>query len=61
MELENYYWCFRGAIPNRICDDIVEYGKALKEETGVTYGYDPDNMTPNQQKKLEQKMEKFMV
>ena len=52
MELENYYWCFRGAIPNRICDDIVEYGKALKEETGVTYGYDPDNMTPNQQKKL---------
>ena len=26
MELENYYWCFRGAIPNRICDDIVEYG-----------------------------------
>ena len=40
MELNNYYWCFPSAIPERICDDIVAYGKALKEETGVTFGYD---------------------
>jgi len=61
MELNYYYWCFQGAIPNRICDDIVEYGKALKEETGVTFGYDPDNMTPNQQKELEQKRKSNVV
>ncbi len=52
MQLENYYWCFQGAIPSRICDDIVAYGKELKEQAGVTFGYDPDNMTPNEQKKL---------
>lgn len=61
MELNNYYWCFQGALPHRICDDIVAYGKALKEETGVTFGYDPDNMTPNQQKKLEQKRKSNVV
>ena len=61
MELNNYYWCFQGALPHRICDDIVAYGKALKEETGVTFGYDPDNMTPNQQKQLEQKRKSNVV
>jgi PKHD-type hydroxylase len=61
MELQNYYWCFQGALPNRICDDIVAYGNALKEETGVTFGYDPNNMTPNQQKQLEQKRKSNVV
>jgi len=61
MELQNYYWCFQSALPHRICDDIVAYGKALKEETGVTFGFDPDNMTPNQQKQLEQKRKSNVV
>ena len=61
MELQNYYWCFQGALPHRICDDIVAYGKALKEETGVTSGFDANNMTPNQQKQLEQKRKSNVV
>jgi len=61
MQLENYYWCFPQAIPSRICDDIVEYGKKLKEETGVTWGYDKDNMTPNEQKRLEKQRSSNVV
>ena len=61
MELQNYYWCFQGALPHRICDDIVAYGNALKQETAVTFGYDPNNMTPNQQKQLEQKRKSNVV
>ena len=61
MQLENYYWCFQGALPSRICDDIISYGKVLKEETGVTSGYDPSNMTPNQQKQLEEKRKSNVV
>ena len=61
MELNNYYWCFPSAIPERICDDIVAYGKALKEETGVTFGYNPNDMTPNQQKELEKKRNSNVV
>ena len=33
MNLTNYYWWFKSAIPPRICDDIVKYG--LKHEDGV--------------------------
>ena len=47
MELQNYYWCFQGALPHRICDDIVAYGKELKEQTGVTFGFDPNTFKKN--------------
>ena len=36
MQLNNYYYYFKSAIPNRICDDIVKYGKQLQEQTAVT-------------------------
>ena len=61
MQLEYYYWCFKGAIPSRICDDIVSYGNELKQQTGVTMGYNPDDMTPNQQKELERKRSSNIV
>jgi hypothetical protein len=31
MNISNYYWYFTSAIPPRICDMIVQYGKAEKE------------------------------
>ena len=56
MELENYYWCFRGAIPNRICDDIVKYGLASKENEvqALTGGFGRDrDLTKNPLTKKE--------
>ena len=38
MNIENYYWYFQSAIPNRICDDIARYGKQLQDEMAVTGG-----------------------
>jgi predicted 2-oxoglutarate/Fe(II)-dependent dioxygenase YbiX len=35
MQLEYYYWCFKGAIPSRICDDIVSYGNELKQQAKI--------------------------
>ena len=35
MNLSNYYWYFQSAIPPRICDMIVEYGKAEKKREGI--------------------------
>ena len=32
MILENYFYYFKSAIPERICDDIVKYGNQLKSE-----------------------------
>ena len=39
MNLTNYYWYFKSAIPERICDDISKYGKQLQEQMAVTGGY----------------------
>ena len=36
MNLKYYYWYFKAAIPERICDDIVRYGKEQKKETALT-------------------------
>ena len=32
MNISNYYWYFQNAIPHKICDEIVQYGKILKEK-----------------------------
>jgi PKHD-type hydroxylase len=32
MNLTNYYWYFKSAVPPRICDMILQYGKAQKEK-----------------------------
>ena len=31
MNLTNYYWYFESAVPPRICDMIVQYGRAEKK------------------------------
>ena len=36
MNLQYYYWYFKNAIPSRICDDIIRYGKQLQQQTAIT-------------------------
>ena len=49
MNLTNHYWYFQSAIPSRICDDIVRYGKQLQTEMAVTGGYARNGKALNQQ------------
>ena len=44
MNISNYYWYFKSAIPPRICDMIVKYGQAEKnrEIMAITGGYGRD-------------------
>ena len=44
MNLANYFWFFQSAVPPRICDMIIEYGKAEKkrEVMAVTGGLGRD-------------------
>ena len=39
MNLTNYYWYFQSAVPARICDEIVKYGKSISDQMAVTGGY----------------------
>ena len=58
MNISNYYWYFQSAIPPRICDMIVQYGKAEKqrEVLALTGGFGRDrdlNKTPLTDKEIE--------
>ena len=55
MNLTNYYWYFQSAIPERICDDIVRYGKSLRDQMALTGGYGDKKLNAKQTKDLKKK------
>ena len=61
MNLTNYYWYFKSAIPLRICDDIVRYGKQLQDQIAVTGGYNPKKLNNKQIKNLKKKRNSNVV
>jgi len=38
MELNYYYWSFKSAVPERICDEIVKYGNSKEEKIAIVGG-----------------------
>ncbi len=38
MNISNYYWYFKSAIPPRICDEIIQYGLQHKDDMAITGG-----------------------
>ena len=61
MNIENYYWYFQSAIPNRICDDIARYGKQLQDEMAVTGGLGAKKLNQKQIKDLKKKRDSNIV
>ena len=63
MNLTNYYWYFKSAIPERICDDIVKYGHQLQHQLALTggLGYDPKKLNQKQIKDLKKKRDSNIV
>ncbi len=62
MQLTNYYWYFQSAIPERICDDIVRYGKQLQDQMAVTGGFgNSKKLNAKQTKDLKKKRNSDIV
>ena len=69
MNITNYYWYFQSAIPPRICDMIVRYGKAEKnrEIMAITGGFGRDRnldkqpLTKDEIKDLQKKRDSNIV
>ena len=61
MNLENYYWYFKSAIPERICDEIVKYGKSISDQMAVTGGYGHKKLNQSQVKDLKKKRDSNIV
>jgi PKHD-type hydroxylase len=61
MNLQNYFWYFKRAIPAHICDDIVKYGLQIKEEMAVTGGFGNQKLNQKQVKDLKKKRDSNIV
>ena len=62
MNLTNYYWYFKSAIPTRICDEIVKYGKSISDQMAVTGGFgNGKNLNKKQIKDLKTKRDSNIV
>lgn len=53
MNLKHYYWYFQSALPNRLCNDILEYGKKNALQTAVTGTDVIENLTEEQLKNIQ--------
>jgi PKHD-type hydroxylase len=53
MNLDNYYYYFQNAIPERICNEIIAWGNYQREELAVTGGFEKNNLSKEQKKKLK--------
>jgi len=53
MNLTNYYWYFQSVITERICDDIVRYGKQLQDQMATTGNFNNKKLNQKQIKDLK--------
>ena len=61
MNLTNYYWYFKSAIPERICDDIVKYGHQLQDQMAVTGGLGGRKLNKKEVQDLKKKRDSDIV
>ena len=61
MNISNYYWYFKSAIPPKICDDIIKYGLSKKSSLARTGGYSDKKLTKNDVKDIKKKRNSDLV
>jgi len=61
MNICNYYWYFKSAIPSKICDDIIKYGLTQAETMARTGGYGNKELTKDQVKDMKRKRNSDVV
>ena len=61
MNISNYYWYFKSAIPPKICDDIIKYGLTQAETMARTGGYGDKELTKDQIRDMKRKRNSDLV
>jgi len=61
MNIHNYYWYFKAAVPPKICDDIIRYGLSKSESMALTGGYGNKKLTKNEIKDMKRKRNSDLV
>jgi PKHD-type hydroxylase len=61
MNISNYYWYFKSAIPPKICDDIIKYGLTQAETMARTGGYGDRELSKQEIKDMKRKRNSDLV
>ena len=61
MNLKDYYWFFKKAIPVNTCNKIIEYALSKKENIGATGDLIPDQLTEKQLLDLKKQRDSNIV
>ena len=61
MNLQNYFWFFKEAVPAHICDDIVRYGLQVKDKIATTGDFGNQKLNQRQVKDLKKKRDSNIV
>ena len=61
MNLFNYYWYFKSAIPPKICDDIIRYSLSKSESIARTGGFDNKQLSKNEINDMKRKRNSDVV
>ena len=63
MNISNYYWYFKSAVPPRICDEIIRHGLSQAETMARTGGYGDNNkeLTKQEIKDIKRKRNSDLV
>ena len=61
MNLNNYYWYFKSAVPSRICDEIVKYGLSKAEIMARVGGYNSEKLSKTEINDMKRKRNSNVV
>ena len=62
MNLKWYYWYFQSVVPEKICDDIIEYGLSQKSQIAITgSGIAKEPPTKEELKNIQKKRKSDIV
>ena len=61
MNISNYYWYFKSAIPPKLCDDIIKYGLSHSESLARTGGYGDRELTKDEIRDMKRKRNSDLV
>tara|TARA_R100000541_G_scaffold53486_4_gene61611 strand:- start:202 stop:837 length:636 start_codon:yes stop_codon:yes gene_type:complete len=62
MNLENYYWYFKSALPSKFCDEVIKYSLYQQDMLAKTGGFDGvESLNKDQLKQLKSKRNSSVV
>jgi len=61
MNLHNYYYYFKSAIPPKICDDIIKYALSKPEQIARTGGFDNKSLKKKEILNMQKKRKSDLV